>query len=134
MDTIESLGLICFAGIIVLAYIYIAIFTSIAIVTTQAKQRYAKEILKEQARGAFKDLETPNDKFRFRLFAGIALLGVVGTTLSIGVLVLQVATKFSNPYWITIGIALIFSGIGAVAGFLMRREITRRQSQARPDP
>lgn len=132
MDTIESLGLIWFAGIIVLACI--AIFTSIAIVTTQAKQRYAKEILKEQARGAFKDLETPNDKFRFRLFAGIALLGVVGTTLSIGVLVLQVATKFSNPYWITIGIALIFSGIGAVAGFLMRREITRRQSQARPDP
>lgn len=134
MDTIESLGLICFAGIIVLAYIYIAIFTSIAIVTTQAKQIYAKKILKAQARGAFKDLDTPNNKFRFRLFAGVALFGVIGTTLSLGVLILQVATKFSNLYWVTIGIALIFSGIGAVAGFLMRREITRRQNQARSDP
>jgi ABC-type Fe3+ transport system permease subunit len=131
MNNIESLGLVCFAGAFVLAFV--AIFAAIAIVTTQAKQRSANRILRAQARGAFTDLETPKNRSRFRILAGTALIGVLGFTCSIGVLALQSfryylnpGTELSNLYWVPIGIGLMFGGIGAVAGLLMNREINRR--------
>jgi ABC-type Fe3+ transport system permease subunit len=131
MDNIEFFGSVLLAGFCLL--MYIAIFAVIAIVTTQAKQRSARRIMQAQARGAFADLETPKNRARFRILAGVALFGVLGFTCSIGVLALQsftyylnVRTEFSNLYWVTIGVGLIFGSIGAVAGFLMEREINRR--------
>ncbi|HSL45831.1 MAG TPA: hypothetical protein VK897_20525 [Anaerolineales bacterium] len=124
MEIIENLGLVIFTGLFFLAYV--VLFVIIAVVSTQVKQRSAKRILKAQARGALADLGTSKNKFRFRFLAGIALFGVLGMVLSITVLVMQLATRFSNLYWVTIVIALIFGGIGSVAGLLMQREINRR--------
>ena len=73
MNILESLGLVCFAGVFVLAYV--AVFAAIAIVTTQAKYRSARRILQAQTRGAFADLETPKNGLLFRILAGVALFG-----------------------------------------------------------
>jgi hypothetical protein len=124
MNIFESLGLVLFAGL--LLFIYIAVFVAIAIVSTQAKLKSANRILKAQSRDALADLETPKNKSRFRFLAGVALFGVLGMILSMAVLVLQIATKFSNLYWVTIAAVLTFGGIGAVAGLLMQREINRK--------
>ena len=131
MENIEFLGSVFLAGLCLLTYI--AVFAAIVIVTTQAKQRSARRIMRAQARGAFDDLETPKNRFRFRLLAGIALFGVLGFTCSIGVFALHsfshylnLGTEFSKLYWVTIVMALVFGSVGAVAGFLMEREINRR--------
>ena len=131
MGNIQLFGSVLLIGFCLLAYI--AVFAAIAIVTTQAKQRSAKLIMQAQARGAFADLETPKNKSRFRILASVALFGVLGFTCSIAVFALQsfsyylnLSSKFPNLYWVTIGVGLIFGIIGAVAGFLMQREINRR--------
>jgi len=46
--------------------------------------------------------------------------------LSIAILVLQIVTKFSNLYSITITLALFFGIMVAIASFLLQREINRR--------
>ena len=131
MDNIELLGSVLLAGICLLTYI--AVFAAIAIVTTQAKQRSARRIMQAQARGAFADLGTSKNKFRFSVLVGFAFFGVLGFTCSIGVVALQSFKYYLNPgielselYWVTIAVGLIFGSIGAVAGFLMNREINRR--------
>jgi len=131
MNMIESLGLVCFAGVFFLAYV--AIFAAIAIITTPAKQGTARRILHGQARGTLADLETPNNRSRFRVLAVVALFGVVGFTCSIAVLALQslayylnLRTEFSTLYWVTVGLALIFGSVAAVTGFLMQKEVNHR--------
>jgi hypothetical protein len=124
MDLMESLGLVCFTGFFLLAII--AVFAVIAIVSTQAKIQSAKRILRAQTEGAFADLETPKNKFRMRLLAIIALIGILGMALSIAVIFIQMLTQSYNYYWVAIVIGLIFGGMGPIAGFLMQREINRR--------
>ena len=124
MEVLYSFGIVCFAGLFLLAFI--GVFAAIAIVSTQAKQRSANRILKAQAEGAFADLETPKNKLRFRFLAGIALFGVSGMTCSITTFVIDMATRFANRDWAPLLVALIFGSIGAVAGFLMQREINHR--------
>ena len=104
------------AGILIIA----------AVLGTRSRLRYADRIREAQAKGAFADMSTPKNKSRFRRLAIFALIGVLGMALSIAVLFIQIATKFSDLYGITIVIALIFAVIGAVAGLLMQREINRR--------
>ena len=131
MNNIEFFGSVLLAGVCLLTYI--AVFVAIAIVTTQAKQRYAKRIMQAQTRGAFADLETPKTGSRFRILAGVALFGVLGFSCSFGVIALQSFTYYLSPgtelpnlFWVTLGIGLIFGILGAVAGFFMNREINRR--------
>lgn len=97
-----------------------------AVLGTRSKLRYAKRIQDAQARGAFADMNAPEYKSRFRLLALFALIGVLGMTLSIAILFVQLTTKFANLYGITLAVALIFGIIGAGAGLLMQREINRR--------
>jgi len=102
------------------------ILVAAAILGTRSKLRYAKRIQDAQARGAFADMNAPEYKSRFRLLALFALIGVLGMTLSIAILFVQLTTKFANLYGITLAVALIFGIIGAGAGLLMQREINRR--------
>ena len=80
----------------------------------------------QSQRGAFADLETPKNKFRFRLLAGIALIGLLGMLFSFGIFVLQIAGKLPDVYGITIAIAVVFGIMSSIAGLLMNREINRR--------
>jgi hypothetical protein len=121
MNTILSIlfTLLCLSipfGILVVA----------AVLGTRSKLRYAKRIQDAQARGAFADMNAPEYKSRFRLLALFALIGVLGMTLSIAILFVQLITKFTNLYGITLAVALVFGIIGAGAGLLMQREINRR--------
>jgi hypothetical protein len=70
-------------------------------------------------------MNAPENRSRFRRLAIFALIGSLGMAFSIAILVLQMVNKFSNFYWVTIVVALIFGGIGAGAGLLMQKEINR---------
>ena len=130
-NIIETLSLVCLTGFVVIPYM--AVMAAFAIIGTQAKQRSAKRIMAAQARGAFADLESPKNTFRFRFLAGFALFGVLGFTCSIGAFALQSlryylkpGTELSSLYWVTIGVGLIFGSICAVAVLLINREMNRR--------
>ena len=124
MDSIESLGLVCFTGLFLLAYI--AVFVAIAIVSTRAKQRSARQILKAQARGAFADMETPENKSRFRRLAVVSLIGLLGMVLSVVIVVWQWLSQASNLFGIAVAVGLISAVLASIAGLLMQREINRR--------
>ena len=103
-------------GIIVLA----------AILGTRSRLRYARRIREAQARGVFADMNTPENKSRFRRLAALALMGLLGMILSIAILVLQQASRDPSFAGITIAAAILFGIIASIAGFLMQREIDRR--------
>lgn len=77
-------------------------------------------------RGAFADLNMPENKSRFRRLAVDALIGMFGMILSIVILVLQWAGTVNTSFGVIVVVALIFGIIRSVAGLLMRREIDRR--------
>jgi len=92
--------------------------------SVRSRMKYADRIRAAEARGAFTDMNSLN-KTRFRFWALFTLIGVLGMTLSLGVLVLQMVTHFSDRYWVTIAIGSIFGMIGMMAGLLMQREFNR---------
>ena len=105
----------------------IGIIVVVAILGTRSRLRYASRIREAQARGAFADMNTPENKSRFRRLAMIALIGLLGMIVSIAILVLQQASKAHSFYGITfVAVAIIFGIIASIAGFLMQREISRR--------
>jgi len=104
------------AGILVVA----------AVLGTRSRLRYVRRIREAQNRGAFADLNTPENKFRLRRLVVIGLVAVLGMVLSTAVLIVQMATRFSNQYVIIVSAMLIFGVIGTIAGFLIQREINRR--------
>jgi hypothetical protein len=104
----------------------IGVIVVAAILGTRSRLRYANRIREAQARGAFADLNTPENKARFRRLAVFALIGLLGMMLSIVLLVLLLPSKFASFYGIAIALALIFGVISSIAGFLMQREINRR--------
>ena len=103
-------------GIIVLA----------AILGTRSRLHYARRIREAQARGAFAAMNTPENKSRFRRFAALALIGLLGMILSIAILVWQQASGSPGFAGITIAAAILFGIMASIAGFLMQREIDRR--------
>jgi len=124
MEIVETLGLICFGGVFLLAYV--VVFAAIAIVSTQAKLRSANRIRKAQARGAFADLETPENRSRLRWLAIVALIGLFGMLVSFGILVLQLIGRISGFYGVTIAIGVVSGIMSSTVGLLMNREINRR--------
>src|SRR5918996_1923305 len=84
-------------GIIVLA----------AILGTRSRLRYARRIREAQARGAFADMNTPENKSRFRRLAALALIGLLGVILSIIILVLLQGSKAPSFLGITIVVAAL---------------------------
>jgi len=120
-NTILVLLLIGICVSIPLGILLVAVVFSI-----RSRLRYADRIWKAQARGAFEDMGTPENRSRFRRLAIFALIGVLGMPVSLAVLVLQMATKFSSHYEVTIIVGMVFGIIAAVAGLLMQREINRR--------
>ena len=120
MKTLDFLlTILCFS-------ILVGILVVAAILGTRSRLRYAARIRAAQARGAFADMNTPEYKSRFRHLAVFALVGLLGTVLSIVILAIQLRTKFADFAGITIVVAVLFGVVAAVAGSLMQREINRR--------
>ena len=95
-----------------------------AVFGTRSRLNYAKRLLDAQARGAFKDMNTPQNTFRYRCLAFLALFGVLGMILSIASLILLQPSKIA--LYSLIIIAIFFCVLGLAAGLLMQREIDRR--------
>jgi hypothetical protein len=104
----------------------VGILVVIAIWGTRSRLKYANRLQEALARGAFADMNTRENRPRFRRLAVFALIGLLGMILSLAILVLQLGTKFANLYGITTGLAIVFGIIASIAGFLMQREINRR--------
>jgi hypothetical protein len=101
------------------------IVTVIAIISTRSKWQSARRIFDAQRRGAFKDLNKPENKFRYRRFATFALIGSLGMMVSIASLILP-QVRQTKIFGIVVIMVVIFGIIGSVAGALMQREIDRR--------
>jgi hypothetical protein len=113
-----------------LSWLCILITFGIAVVViilgTRSRMRYARRIREAQDRGAFADINMPENKSRVRRLAALALIGLLGMILSIIILALQIANQ-ANPFTgIMIALAIIFGSIALIAGFLLQREIDRR--------
>jgi hypothetical protein len=104
----------------------IGILVLAAIFGTRSRLRYADRIRTAQARGAFEDMNAPENKSRFRRLAIFALIGVLGMVLFLVILILQLGSQYADYYRITLGLALLFGAMGSIAGFLMQREVDRR--------
>lgn len=104
----------------------IVIILIASILGTRSRLRYAKRIVDAQNRGAFDDMNTPEQKTRFRWLALIALIGVVGAICSLLTLILQRFGVISIPTGIIFVSMGVFGTLGAIAGYLMQREIDRR--------
>jgi hypothetical protein len=115
---------------LLLAAVCIAVPTGIvgiaAILGTRSKLRYADRLRAAQARGAFADMNEPQNKSRFRRLAILALSGILGMILSLAILVLQLRRPIADYYGITLAVAILFVTIGFIAGLLMQREFDRR--------
>jgi hypothetical protein len=120
MDTTTiDLSWLCFV-------ILIGITVLVAVLGTRSRLRYARRLREAQARGAFADLNTPENKSRFRRLAIFALIGMLGMILSLAILFLQLRSPFAHYYGITLGVAIVFGITGFIAGLLMQREFDRR--------
>jgi len=93
-------------------FIPLGILGVAAIFAIRSRLRYMHRIREAQNRGAFADLNTPENKFRLRRLVVIGLVAVLGTALSSAVLICQMATRFSNHYAIIVS-AMLFFGIDA---------------------
>src|SRR5687767_10369420 len=93
---------------------------------TRSRLRYAKRIMETQNRGAFNDMNTPKQKTRFRWLALLALTGVIGAMGSLIVLILQSFGMVPISIGIVFVSLVAFGVLGAIAGYLMQREIDRR--------
>ena len=110
---------LCFVALIVimLPVIYYGI---------TSRLKYAKQIFDAQGKSAFSDFNTPKVKSRFRRLAAFALIGILGMISSFLVLVILLANGSNAYLGVVISIVVLFGVIGATAGLLMQREITRR--------
>lgn len=97
-----------------------------AIFGTRSGLRYAKRIMDAQNRGAFDDMNTPKQKGRFRWLALMALSGVIGAMGSLAIILLQRFGIILIPVGIVFASLGVFGVLGAIAGYLMQREINRR--------
>ena len=97
-----------------------------AILGTRSKLWYARRIREAQARGTFADMNTPENKSRFRKLAIFAMIGLLGVFLSLVLLALQVENRITTFSGITAIVLVVFAVIGSIAGFLMQREVDRR--------
>ena len=98
----------------------------VAVLGTRSKLRYANRIREARARGSFADMNTPEVQSRFRCLAFLALIGVLGMSLSFMILVILTFSGIRAFSGVAITAAVVFGIIGATAGFLMQREIDRR--------
>lgn len=92
---------------------------------SRSRLRYARRIREAQGRGAFGDMNTPENKSRFRRFASLALMGTLGMVLSI-VMLVQPWMRIPIPFGVIIAVFVVFGIMASVGGFLMQREIDRR--------
>ena len=104
----------------------IGILILVAVLGTRSRLRYADQIRKAQARGAFNDMNTPEYKSRTRHYALIALIGLSGMVLSIAILIFQQASGFTYYSGFTVIVAILWGILSSVGGYLMKREIDRR--------
>ncbi len=92
---------------------------------TRSRLRYARRIREAQARGAFVDMNTPENGSRLRRLAFLALIGSLGMIITI-LMVMQPWVRLPIPFGVFITAFLAFGILASVAGFLMKREIDRR--------
>lgn len=117
-STTIDLSWLCFVilvGIVIVA----------AVFGTRSRLRYARRIREAQARGAFADMNTPENRSRIRRFALLALTGTLSIVFSI-VMLLQPWIRIPVPFGVIIVVFVIFAIMASVGGFLMQREIDRR--------
>ena len=97
-----------------------------AVFGTHSRLKDAKRIMDAQNRGAFDDMNTPKQKGRFRWLALMALIGVIGAMGSLAIIILQRFDIILIPVGIVFASLGVFGVLGAIAGYLMQREINRR--------
>jgi hypothetical protein len=118
-STTIDLSWLCFVilfGIVIVA----------AVFGTRSRLRYARRIREAQARGAFADLDTAENKSRFRRLAALALIGLLGMISSIVIFLLLLANQAVTFSGAMVVVALLFGMVAAIAGFLIQKEINRR--------
>jgi hypothetical protein len=98
----------------------------VIILDTRSRLRYESRIRDAQARGAFADMNTPENKSRVRRLAALALIGSLGMISSIIILVLLRGNQPSTFSGVLVAGVIIFGIIASISGFLMQREIDRR--------
>ena len=103
---------------------YVGIVVMLMTISMRSRLKYAKRIQAAQARGAFEDMNTR--KPRYLWLAVIALVGVLGAAVTIGMLFLELLQVIVFPVEIIIIAFGIFGFMGIIAGTLMQREIDRR--------
>jgi hypothetical protein len=87
---------------------------------------YAKRISSAQASGAFKDMNSPEVKSKFRRLALMALIGTSGVSISLAILIFQRLAWINIPFIVIVVLGGIFGLIGAVAGLLIQKEINQK--------
>jgi hypothetical protein len=98
----------------------------VIILGTRSRLRYAHRIRDAQARGAFADMNTSENKSRVRRLAALALIGSLGMISSIISLVLLRGNQPGTFSGVLVAGVIIFGIIASIAGFLIQREIDRR--------
>ena len=121
---LSQLGLLIFVSVCFVAFI--GVVSVLMTFSIRSRLKYAKRIQDAQARGAFADLNMPQNKSRFRRLATNALIGIFGMILSVAILVIPWVGKTSTFSEVVIVIAILFGILCSVAGVLMQREIDRR--------
>lgn len=104
----------------------IVIIGLVAVLSTRSRLKYAKRIMDAQRKGAFKDMDNPNQRSRFRWLALIALIGLIGTMCSLTGLILLKFAMLQIPAGVILVLFAVFGTISVIGGFLMHREIDRR--------
>jgi hypothetical protein len=98
------------------------VFIPIIVFWVRSINRETRQFRAAQARGAFADINEQPTKSKIRIYAAIALIGLLGMGITFLILVIQLinnATKWSIPLLV---VTFIFGAISSVAGMLINRE------------
>ena len=106
--------------------VYIAIVATLITFSARARAKEAKRIQDALARGAFDDMNSPEQKTSYRWLALTALLGLLGVIASMGMLFLQLSKVITLPIEVIFIAFGIFGSLSVIVGILMQREINHR--------
>jgi len=91
----------------------------------RSKLRYGRRIRDAWARGAFADMNLPENKKRVRHYLLLIFIGWFGIGLTVFML-LQPWIRLPVPFAAVVAVFIVFGIMPAAGGLLMQREINRR--------
>ena len=104
----------------------IGIMIIVAFLGTRSKLHYARRIIDGQANDPFKVLKSPEAKSRIKRLAILTIIGVLGTIISLAILVIQRMNKIPVPFETILAAFIVFGILAVITGFLIQREIVHR--------